>query len=156
MPKPPQTYARTQAPTKIANQAEQAKLVKSKVDAQDQLRAAAFAAILKKSRLDGRHLAEYQKLAEALKNFGKEPSTKQGVLVKQLGEAADLLKDFAELQAKIKEFNTELGPRAKGFASAHDKTEGTPSAANMLLVAVALIAFIAAIKKTASKFGAKL
>ena len=75
------------------------------------------------------------------------------MLVKALGDTAKLIKKFGELQAKIKTFNTELGAPAKSFVSASSKADGAASAANMLLVAVALIAFVAAVKKAAGKLG---
>ena len=152
MPKPPGSYLHSQAPTKIATQVAQADQLKQKVEAEARARAAAFAALLKQSGLDERRLAEAHKLAESLKNFGKEPTTKQGVLVKALGETAKLLEKFGELQAKVKAFNTELGAPAKSFVNAHAKADSAASAANMLLVAVALIAFVAAIRKAAGKF----
>ena len=152
MPKPQGTYLRTQAPTKIAHQAGEADALRQKVEADARRRNLEFAALMKASDVE-RHLAEMLKLAAALKNFGKEPATKQGVLVKALGDTAKLIKKFGELQAKIKTFNTELGTPAKSFVSASAKTEGAASAANMLLVAVALIAFVAAVKKAAGKLG---
>lgn len=153
MPKPQGTYLRTQAPTKIAHQAGEADALRQKVEAEARRHRLEFAALMKQSEVE-RHLAEMLKLAASLKNFGKEPTTRQGVLVKALGDTAKLIKKFGELQAKIKTFNTELGMPAKSFVSASAKAEGAATAANMLLVAVALIAFVAAVKKAAGKFGA--
>lgn len=152
MPKPQGTYLRTQAPTKIAHQAGEADALRQKVEADARRRDVEFAALMKASDVE-RHLAEMLKLAAALKNFGKEPTNKQGVLVKALVDTVKLIKKFGELQAKIKTFHTELGTPTKSFVSASSKADGAASAANMLLVAVALIAFVAAVRKTAGKFG---
>lgn len=152
MPKPQGTYLRTQAPTKIAHQAGEADALRQKVEADARRRNVEFAALMKASDVE-RHLAEMLKLAAALKNFGKEPTNKQGVLVKALVDTVKLIKKFGELQAKIKTFHTELGTPTKSFVSASSKADGAASAANMLLVAVALIAFVAAVRKTAGKFG---
>lgn len=152
MPKPNHTYLRTQQTTKTANQAEQGKLLQQKVEADK--RATLFDELLGESRIDKRRLDDLQKQAEALKNFGKEPSDKQGVLLKALGESAKQLKKFAELQSKLKELNSELGVPGKSFVSAYAKVETAASAANVLGAAVAMVAFVMAIKKAASKLGA--
>lgn len=152
MAKPQGTYLRTQAPTKVAHQAGQADALRQKVEAEARRTWVEFAALMKASAIE-RHLADMLKLAAALKNFGKEPSTKQGVLVKALGDTAKLVKKFGEIQAKIKTFNSELGAPAKDVVTASTKADGAATAANMLLVALALIAFVAAIKKAAGKFG---
>ena len=156
MPKPTPTYLRTQQPTKVANQADQARLLRQKVEGDQRM---AFAAILQKRRLDPRRLAELQKLAESLKNFGKEPGTRQGVLVKALGEAADLAQEVATLFAKDKalaadkELQATVVVSGKKLGSAADKLGGVANAANVLAAAVALIAFVMAVKKASAKFG---
>ena len=164
MPKPPDTYRQSQAPTKFANQAEQALKLKQKVDAdldaEASRRATSFAAILKRSQLEKKQLDDAKKLAATLKNFGKEPSTRQGTLLKAAGdiveqgqEVAAMLAKFKEL-ATVKEVQTVIGT-AKKMDGTCDKFSATANAVNALTFAVALLAFVAAIGNAVAKLGAK-
>ena len=159
MPKPQGTYLRTQATTKIVNQAAQALVVKQKVEADQR---DGFLSGLHAKRLDRKKLDDALELAEALRKFAKgEPGTKAGTLLKVAGEFVDLAKEVGEMLGKmkalsgVKEVQTAIGT-AKGLSAAGHKLDGAETAANALLVAVAIGVFVAAIHNAVKKVGAKL
>ncbi len=159
MPKPQGTYLRSQAPTKIVNQAAQALVLKQKVEADQR---DGFVAGLRARRLDRKKLDDGLRLADALRKFAKgEPGTNAGTLLKAAGEFADLAQEVGEMLGKlkalsgVKEVQTAIGT-AKGLSAAGHKLDAAETAANALLVAVAIGVFVAAIHNAVKKVGAKL
>ena len=159
MPKPQGTFLRTQAPTKIANQAEQALALKQKVEADQRT---GFTAGLHAKHLDRKKLDDGLKLADLLRKQAKgEPTTKGGALLKAAGELSELAQEVGEMLAKmkalsgVKEVQTAIGT-AKSLSAAGQKLDAAASAANLLLVAVAITVFVSAMTNAAKKLGAKL
>lgn len=151
---PSYTFRRSQQATSISHQADKAKRVKLETRDEDARRAAAFAEVLRDSQIE-KELQGIVKLAASLKNFGEEPSTRRGVLVKEAGKALKLAEKVATLIQKMKDSS---GPKdfvalvgvAKKLSDAQHKLDAAATAVHALQVSLALILFVSMTKKAIS------
>lgn len=152
MSKPQGTYLQSRVLDKIAANVNDTRALKLKVD---QERRAALGAAFKRARIDAKNLDTMRKIGESCKNLGKEPTTRQGVLLDALRKVLKQLTEFAEAQAKFKELANETGQPSKALLGATRSLHGgTPPPASVAAGALAVVVFVMALKKALSRIGA--
>ena len=145
MPKPPGTYLQTKQPDRTAARVAAAKALKLKVESDTRRMALAMA--FKAANVDPKQLDAMRKIAESCKNFGKEPATRQGVLLKELMRAIKELEKLSEKLSKSTELSAETAKDTRSFVSATRPMHGTaPSPPHVAAGALAVVVFVMSLK----------